>query len=57
MLFIIIVVVAFFIFATQAGASESALNVKLGPGGWLIALVVVGAVLYFLYTGAQVVIK
>lgn len=52
MLFVIIVIVAFVIFATQAGAKES--KFLSSPFACIFFLVVVGGILYFIWTGASV---
>jgi hypothetical protein len=54
LIFLVVVFAGFFIFATQAGAAESSLNAKLGPGGWLFLLLIIGVVLWFLMSGTHV---
>jgi hypothetical protein len=52
MIFVIIVVVGFVIFATQAGAKES--KILSSPFACIFFLVVVGGILYFIWTGASI---
>jgi hypothetical protein len=51
-LFMIIVIVFFVVFATQAGSRES--KIHLGFGGWMFLLVVVGGILWALWSGTGV---
>ncbi len=52
MLFVIIVIVGFVIFATQAGAKESKINLSFG--GWFFLLIVGIAVLWALMGGTGI---
>jgi hypothetical protein len=52
MVFVIIVIVAFVVFATQAGAKES--KFLSSPFACIFFLLVVGGILYFILTGASV---
>lgn len=54
MLFIFIVIGAFIVFATQAGAKESKMDQNLGPGGWVLFLVIAGIVLYGIWSGVGI---